>query len=73
LTKVAHRYAEEARVAVRNVRRHGMDDLKKFEKDGDISEDEHRDYGIEIQEITDAAIKEIDETLKHKDEEIMQV
>ena len=73
LTKVAHRYAEEARVAVRNVRRHGMDDLKKFEKYGDISEDEHRDFGSEIQDITDTAIKEIDETLKHKDEEIMQV
>ena len=73
LTKVAHRYAEEARVAVRNVRRHGMDDLKKFEKDGDISEDEHRDFSTEIQEITDNAIKEIDEILKHKDEEIMQV
>ncbi len=73
LTKVAGRYAEEARIAVRNVRRHGMDDLKKAEKDGNISEDEHRDYNVEIQNLTDTSIKEIDEALAHKEEEIMQV
>ena len=73
LTKVASRYAEEARVAVRNVRRHGMDDLKKAEKDGDISEDEHRDYNSEVQRLTDDSIKAIDEALASKDAEIMQV
>ncbi|MGB0747760.1 MAG: ribosome recycling factor [Magnetospiraceae bacterium] len=73
LAKVAARYAEEARVAVRNVRRHGMDELKNAEKDNQISQDEHRDYGKEIQDITDSAIKEIDDTLAQKEEEIMQV
>ena len=73
LSKVAGRYAEEARIAVRNVRRHGMDELKKFEKDGEISKDEHHDYSKEIQDLTDKAIKEIDEALSHKDQEIMQV
>ncbi|MCW8915825.1 MAG: ribosome recycling factor [Magnetovibrio sp.] len=73
LAKVAGKYAEEARVAVRNVRRHGMDELKKGEKDGDISEDEHRQYGDEIQKMTDASVSKIDETLAHKEEEIMQV
>ncbi|MCW9032645.1 MAG: ribosome recycling factor [Rhodospirillales bacterium] len=73
LTKVAGRYAEEARIAVRNVRRHGMDDLKKAEKDGKISEDEHRDYNVEIQKLTDESIKEIDTALENKEQEIMQV
>jgi len=73
LTKVASRYAEEARVAVRNVRRHGMDDLKKAEKDGDISEDAHRDYNTEVQQLTDASIKAIDDALANKEAEIMQV
>lgn len=73
LTKVAHQYAEQARVAVRNVRRDGMDTLKRLEKDGHISEDDHRHQGTEVQAITDATIKMIDETLAHKDEEIMQV
>jgi len=73
LAKVAGKYTEEARIAVRNVRRHGMDELKKAEKDGDISEDEHRQYSDEIQKMTDANIAKIDETLAHKEEEIMQV
>ena len=73
LAKVAGKYAEEARVAVRNVRRHGMDDLKKAEKDNEISQDEHRDYGQEIQELTDASISKIDEALSNKETEIMQV
>lgn len=73
LAKVASKYAEEARVAVRNVRRHGMDELKKAEKDGDISEDELRQYSDEIQKMTDASVAKIDETLAHKEEEIMQV
>ena len=73
LVKVAGKYAEDSRVAIRNIRRNGNDDLKKMEKDGSISEDEHRDYAKEVQDVTDAAIKKVDETLSHKEEEIMQV
>ncbi|MGF1641853.1 MAG: ribosome recycling factor [Rhodospirillales bacterium] len=73
LTKVAGRYAEEARVSVRNVRRHAMDDLKRQEKDGEISQDEHRDFGRVIQELTDTHIKKLDEVLAKKEAEIMQV
>jgi ribosome recycling factor len=73
LAKVAGKYSEEARIAIRNVRRHGMDDLKKAEKDHEISEDEHRDYNQEIQELTDASITKVDEALANKEAEIMQV
>ncbi len=73
LTKVAARYAEQARVAVRNVRRDGMESLKKMEKDSEISQDEHHTRADEIQKITDEHVKLIDELLSHKDSEIMQV
>ena len=73
MAKIAGKYAEEARVAVRNVRRHGMDELKKMEKDGNISKDEHHDYADEIQKLTDDFVKKVDETLAHKETEIMQV
>ncbi len=73
LTKVAARYAEQARVAVRNVRRDGMESLKKLEKDGEISQDEHHARADDIQKITDEHVKLIDELLAHKDSEIMQV
>ncbi|MCA1940107.1 MAG: ribosome recycling factor [Caenispirillum bisanense] len=73
LSKVAAKYTEAARVAIRNVRRDGMDSLKKMEKDGVISQDEHRAYSTEVQQLTDDAIKTVDETLKHKEQEIMQV
>ncbi len=73
LSKVAAKYTEAARVAIRNVRRDGMDTLKKMEKDGVISQDEHRGHTAEVQAITDEAIKLVDETLKHKEQEIMQV
>ncbi len=73
LTKIAGKYAEAARVAVRNVRRDGMDALKKAEKDGEISEDRHRSLSEEVQKITDAFIKRVDEALKGKEAEIMQV
>ena len=73
LTKVAGKYAEEFRIAVRNVRRHGMDDLKRAEKDNQISKDQHHDYAAEIQKLTDDYIKKIDETLANKEKEIMQV
>ncbi len=73
LVKVAKGYSEQARVAVRNVRRDGMDTLKKAEKDGDISKDDHKIYADEVQELTDKAIKKVDETLVQKEAEIMQV
>ncbi len=73
LSKIAGKYTEEARIAVRNVRRHAMDELKRAEKDGEISEDEHRDYAHEMQELTDQYIKKIDDALANKEQEIMQV
>ena len=73
LTKVAGQYAENARVAVRNVRRDGMDSLKKMEKDGDISEDEHRSLTDEVQKLTDVYVSKVDDALKTKEAEIMQV
>lgn len=73
LSKVAAKYAEQARVAVRNVRRHGMDDLKRLEKDHEISQDEHKAWSDEIQELTDKYVTEIDQALETKDREIMQV
>ncbi len=73
LGKIAGKYAEQARVAVRNVRRDGMEMLKQMEKDGEISKDEHHLWGEEIQELTDQHVKLIDETLAQKEAEIMQV
>ncbi|MEM6410013.1 MAG: ribosome recycling factor [Pseudomonadota bacterium] len=73
LTKVAGRYAEAARVAVRNVRRDGMDGLKKMEKDGDISQDEQKTLESDVQKLTDDFVTRIDEALKSKEAEIMQV
>lgn len=73
LQKVAGKYSEHARVSVRNVRRDGMDALKKLEKDGVISQDEQRLHEKEIQAITDETIKRIDEALAHKEKEIIQV
>lgn len=73
LTKVAGKYAEAARVAVRNIRRDGMDSLKKLEKDGDISEDDQRSMSDDVQKLTDKYIKRVDEVLKNKEAEIMQV
>jgi ribosome recycling factor len=73
LSKLAAKYAEAARVAVRNVRRDGMDLLKKLEKDGKIGEDEHHTRGDVLQKMTDAHIKDIDTALHAKEQEIMQV
>jgi ribosome recycling factor len=73
LTKLAHKYAELGRVAVRNVRRDGMDSLKKMEKDGKISQDEHRHQSDSVQKLTDDHIKKVDETLAAKEREILQV
>lgn len=73
LTRVAAKYAEQARVAVRNVRRDGMDTLKKREKAGEISQDEHKTLADKVQALTDAHIKKIDEALAAKEKDIMQV
>lgn len=73
LVKVAHQYAEKARIAVRNVRRDGMDHLKLLEKGHHMSEDDHRDKSEEVQKLTDETVKEIDAALKAKEGEIMQV
>ena len=73
LVKVAHTYSEKARVAVRNVRRDGMDQLKALEKEHMMSEDEHKKKADEVQKMTDETIKEIDAALKSKEAEIMQV
>lgn len=73
LVKVAHGYAENARVAARHVRRDGMDGLKKSEKDGDISQDEHRQQSERVQKLTDETISSIDALLAAKEAEIMQV
>jgi ribosome recycling factor len=73
IAKVAHKYTEQARVAVRNVRRDGMEHLKRMEKDGDIGKDEHHTLSTKVQDLTDKIIKEIDETLASKEAEIMQV
>ena len=72
LTKVAGQYAEHARVAIRNVRRDGMEQLKKAKADG-MSEDEQKLWHDEIQDLTDSHIKHVDEALEHKQGEIMQV
>ncbi|HEX9446817.1 MAG TPA: ribosome recycling factor [Dongiaceae bacterium] len=73
LAKIAHKYAEQARIAVRNIRRDAMDQLKKQEKDGDISQDEHRGLSEQVQKLTDEHIKRIDESLAGKEKEILQV
>ena len=73
LTRVSAKYAEAARVSVRNVRRDGLDGLKRKEKDGDISQDEHRKLQHDIQTLTDETIKHIDDMLAQKDKEILQV
>jgi ribosome recycling factor len=73
LVKLAHSYAENARVAVRHVRRDGMDFLKKSEKDGDISEDDHRKQSDRVQKLTDETISMVDNLLTGKEAEIMQV
>ncbi len=73
LSKVAGNYAEAARVAVRNVRRDGMDKSKKMEKDGDLSKDEMHDLGEEVQKLTDRHVSTIDTMLNDKQAEIMQV
>lgn len=73
LTKVAGKYAETARISVRNVRRDGMDALKKSEKDNEISEDERKRYENEVQKLTDDMVGKIDQMLSDKEKDIMTV
>ncbi len=73
LTKVAAKYAEQAKISVRNVRRDGMDTLKKLEKDSEISQDEHKRLADRIQELTDEYVGKIDTDLEKKEKDIMQV
>ena len=73
LVKVAHKYAEAARVAVRHVRRDGLDVLKKLEKDHQISEDDGKRNGEQVQKATDELIAEVEKTLAGKEKEILTV
>jgi len=73
LVKVAHKYAEAARVAVRHVRRDGIDHLKNLKKDGHVSEDEIKRHEGDVQKATDQSIADIDQTLASKEKEIMSV
>lgn len=73
LVKLVKKEAEEAKVGIRNIRRDGNDDLKKLEKNGEITEDELRGYTEDIQKVTDAHIQKIDEVAKEKEKEIMTV
>ena len=73
LTRVSAKYAEQARVAVRNVRRDGIEVLKRQEKDAEISQDQQRKHQQEVQHLTDEYIRRIDEALTQKDREILQV
>lgn len=73
LVKVAGKYAEQTRIAVRNVRRDGMDQLKRLEKDSEISQDDRKGLSDDIQSLTDSFIGKIDEALSHKESEITTV
>lgn len=73
LTKIAAKYTEQARIAVRNVRRDAMDGLKAMEKDGHMGQDDHKSWSEKVQKLTDKIIGEIDTALNHKEAEIMQV
>ncbi len=73
LSRVAAQYAEHARVAVRNIRRDGMDQVKKAKSDGNLSEDDQKFWETEVQDLTDKFIKAVDDALENKQGEIMQV
>ena len=73
LSRIAGKYTEQAKVAVRNVRRDGMEMLKRMEKAGDLSEDEHKIWADEVQTLTDDHIKKIDSAFETKEKEILQV
>ncbi len=73
LVKVVGKYAEEGKISVRNIRRDAMDEIKKAEKNKEISEDDRKSYEEDIQEVTDKYIKEIDKSVKVKEEELMEI
>jgi ribosome recycling factor len=73
LTKVAGKYAEQARIAIRNIRRDGIDTLKREEKDGDIGQDELHKGQDDIQKLTDEFVAKVDAALAEKEKDIMQV
>ncbi len=73
MVKVAHKYAEEARIAIRHVRRDGLDLLKKLEKDGAIGQDDEKRQSDQVQKATDQFVAEVDAALASKEKEIMQV
>ena len=73
LIRIAHKYAEQARVAIRHVRRDGMDAVKKLEKDGELGQDESRTQADDVQKLTDSMIAEVDAILAKKEQEIAQV
>ena len=73
LIKVAGKYSEQNKVAIRNIRRDGMDEIKKLKKDNAISEDEEKRFENEVQKLTDEAIKKIDELFAQKEKDILQV
>ncbi|MBX7246823.1 MAG: ribosome recycling factor [Candidatus Sumerlaeaceae bacterium] len=73
IVKLAKKYAEEGRVAVRNIRRHGMDEIKKIEKEHEITEDDLEKAKHKLQEITDKYVKEVDDLVERKEKEVMEV
>lgn len=73
LVKVAGKYAEQNKIAIRNIRRDALDDIKKLKKDNLISEDDEKRYNTEIQKLTDDSIKKIDDLLAQKEKDILQV
>jgi ribosome recycling factor len=73
LVKVAAGYGENSKVALRNIRRDGMDQVKKMEKDGEISKDEHHQYSEEIQKLTDSYIAKIDKIIQTRQQEILTI
>ena len=73
IVKVVHKRGEEAKISLRNIRREGNDEMKKIEKDEHLSEDETKRAMDEIQKLTDSYIKKVDETVAHKEEEVMEV
>lgn len=73
LVKIAGKYAEQNKVAIRNIRRDALDEIKKLKKDNLISEDEEKKYGNDVQKLTDDAIKKIDDLLAAKEKDILQV
>jgi ribosome recycling factor len=73
LVKLVKKYGEEGKIAIRHIRREGMDELKALEKDKKLSEDDNKHLSTEIQKLTDAYIKKIDDSLEHKEKEVMEI